>query len=96
MTGGLCLYEVAEMFEREDASDGFLVEYRYTFLLVGGPRLGNPRYYALGLLTQKETIALIFVRGSFIGMLIKACPPSVVTRIYFKEAVTLVVLVPNV
>jgi hypothetical protein len=96
MTGGMCLHEVAEVFERKDASDCFLVEYGQTFLLVGSPCLRNPRYYALGLLAQKEKFALIFVRGSLIGMLIKACPSSVVTCVDFKEAVAFVVLVPNV
>jgi hypothetical protein len=56
----------------------------------------KPRYYALGLLTQKEKFALIFARGSFVCVLIKACPPSVVTCVDFKEAVALAVFVPNV
>ena len=96
MTGGLSLYEVAEVFERKDASNGFLVEHELTFLFISGPCLRYPRYYALGFLAQEEEFVLIFVRGSFICVLIKACPPSVVARINFKEAVALVVLVSDV
>jgi hypothetical protein len=58
--------------------------------------LDYPRYYALEFLAQEEEFALIFVRGSFIRMLLKACPQSVVARINFKEAVALVALVPDV
>ncbi len=97
ITGGLRLYKIAEVFERKDAGDCFLVEYGQALLLIRSPRLRDPRYYALGLLAQKEKFALIFARGSFICMLIKACPPSVVTCVnLFKEAVAFVVFVPNV
>jgi hypothetical protein len=96
MSRGLSFYEVAEVFKCKDASNGFLVEHGQTLLLISGPCLRYPRYYALGFFAQEETFALIFVRGSFIRVLIKACRPSVVARINFEGAVALVVLVSDV
>jgi len=53
-------------------------------------------FYSMNIANYKEKPALIFIRRSLICVLIKACPPSVVTCVTFKEAVALVVLVPNV
>jgi hypothetical protein len=51
MPWSLGLDEVTKVLKREDSSDRLLVEDGKAFLFIGGPRLRNPSYYALGLLT---------------------------------------------
>jgi hypothetical protein len=96
MPWGLGLDEVTKMLKCEDSSDGLFVKDGKAFLFVVGPCLGYPGYYTLGLLAQEEELALIFVRGGFVCMLIEACPPAVIASVNFYEAVALVFLVPDV
>jgi hypothetical protein len=86
MPWSLGLDEVTKVLKREDSSDRLFVEDGEAFLFVGGPCLGYPSYYALGLFAQKEELALVFIRGSLICMLIKACPPAVIASVNFYEA----------